>query len=74
MGKIGPKIFAFAYEGADPPPYSQPDRKKTVFVATSLNFFLFKNQGVTRLSFMHYNTLDEVERVVEVIKAACSSW
>ena len=33
------------------------------------------NQGVTRLSFMHYNTLEEVERVVDIIKAACSwSW
>ena len=34
----------------------------------------FEHQGVTRLSFMHYNTLEEVERVVEVIKTACSSW
>jgi len=30
-------------------------------------------QGVTRLSFMHYNTLEEVERVADIIKTACSS-
>ena len=34
MGKIGPKfshLLTVRAEGADPPPYGQPDRKKTVF-------------------------------------------
>lgn len=29
-------------------------------------------QGVTRLSFMHYNTLAEVDRVVDIVDAACN--
>ena len=28
-------------------------------------------KGVTRLSFMHYNTLAEVDRVVDIVDAAC---
>ena len=41
MGKIGPKfshLLTVKAEGADPPPppYGQPDRKKTVFFMTSL--------------------------------------
>ena len=38
MGKIGPKfshLLTVRAEGADPPPYGQPDRKKTVFFLTT---------------------------------------
>ena len=38
MGKIGPKfshLLTVRAEGADPPPYGQPDCKKTVFFLTT---------------------------------------
>jgi len=30
-----------------------------------------RKEGVTRISFMHYNTLEEVDRVVKVLKNTC---
>ena len=50
MGKIGPKfshLLTVRAKGADaPPPYGQPDRKKTVFFTTSLSELLCSTKGL----------------------------